>query len=134
MTGHRLMPSMRRMVLEFLWRERFVKHEHYNNGWSIICPIPLQAGTVLRERHTRWDKRRICSCVWEGKKKKSCVGEKRWQKADMRIRLTDLHEWFLFLWEFRKAGLGVSNWKYFTQCIRLESNIKINKWLIFVNF
>lgn len=95
---------MRQLALEFFpRRERFVKHGHYNNGWSIICPIPLLARTIHRDRHTlththRW-KEEICRCVC------LCEGEgEMWEaegmggKEDMKDRgiletESDRHEW-----------------------------------------
>lgn len=46
-------------------RKRFVKHGHYNNGWSIICPIPLLAGTVERDTHSHMKGGNLSLCMWE---------------------------------------------------------------------
>lgn len=54
---------MRQLAFELVRRERYVIHGHYNNDWSIICPIPLLARTVHRDRHTQMKGRNLTLCV-----------------------------------------------------------------------
>lgn len=44
-----------------LERQRFVKHGRYNNGGSIICPIPLRPGIFLGGRQTADERKKSVS-------------------------------------------------------------------------